>query len=153
MKKSIIVALALASAFVISGCGGEDKKPAATPNPAAVQQTATFKEIGYYKSSSNQRSFCIYTNSKDKNEMIKYAQSKPYTTGKQTVVHFFDSEKDTPNNTTQTDFETAMWLDNPIYKENKKHMLGTFQKTIDQKEFWYEKDNATKEDMKGTQIK
>ena len=75
MKKSIIVALALVSAFVISGCGGGDKKPATPPKPVAVQQTATFKEIGYYKSSSNQRSFCIYTNSKDKNEMIKYAQS------------------------------------------------------------------------------
>ncbi len=153
MKKQIAIVLTLVSLLTVAGCGGGDKKPAEKPQQVAAQQTATFKQIGYYKSSSNQRSFCIYTNSKDKNEMIKYAQSKPYTMGKQTVVHFFDSEKDTPDNTTQTNFETAMWLDNPIYKENKKHMLGTFQKTMDQKEFWYEKDNGTKEDMKGTQIK
>ena len=141
MKKSIIVALALVSAFVISGCGGGDKKPAAAPKPATQ-----FEQIGYYKSKDNDRSFTIYTTVKSKDEMVKYAKTKAYTDGRTTTVHFFDSKEFTLDNTLFKNHNAAMWLDCKELTDNhKKHMLGTYQKGIIGKELWYDKATATKE--------
>lgn len=140
MKKSIIVALALVSVFIISGCGGGDKKPAPAPKPASQ-----FEQIGYYKSKNNDRSFTIYTTVKSKDEMMKYAQTKAYTDGRVTNVHFFDNKEFTLDNTLFKNHEAAMWLDcRELTDNHRKHMLGTCQRDITGKYSWYEKDSATK---------
>lgn len=150
MKKSIIVTLALVSAFIISGCGGGDKKPAEAPKPATQ-----FEQVGYYKSKNNDRSFTIYTTVKSKDEMVKYAKTKAYTNGCTTTVHFFDSKEFALDNTLFKNHNAAMWLDCKELTDNhKKHMLGTYQKGTLGKEFWHDKATATKEaTMNPTEIK
>ena len=54
--------------------------------------------------------------------MIDHARKLQYTPGHQTVVHFFDSEKFTPDNSLQTKFEAGMWLDTPTFtNEYRQH--------------------------------
>ena len=140
MKKSIIVTLALVSAFIISGCGGGDKKPAPAQKPAAQ-----FEQIGYYKSKDNDRSFTIYTTVKNKDEMIKYAKTKAYTDGRVTNVHFFDSKEFTLDNSLFKNHDAAMWLNCKELTDNhRKHMIGTYQKGITGKDAWHDKDAITK---------
>lgn len=147
--KMLIVMLMIAVTAMSLGCGN-DSKPAATDAP---KQNVTdvkkpiFEKVGYYKDDQRNRSFCVYTDSKDTNEMIEFARKLQHTTGQQTVAHFFDDRKFTPDNSTQKTFESGMWLETPAFtKEYRAHMIGTYQKVLNGDESWWEKDASTRDD-------
>lgn len=152
MKLKTITIMVLSAIAILSfGCGSdkESNESSAPTTPKVI-----FKQVGYFKDEQRNRSFCIYTDSKDRKEMIAHARTLAYTEGRQTVAHFFDDEKFTPDNSTQKTFQSGMWLDTPAFSnEYKAHMLGTYQKTLSGDEVWYEKDAATREDGNHTSIK
>lgn len=158
MKKNRIVftlVVIISIAYFSLGCGNDTKQNDTNSKQTSVTvEKSMFKQIGYFKTEQRDRAFCIYTTTKDTKEMIDHARKLQYTPGRQTVVHFFDSEKFTPDNSLQTKFEAGMWLDTPTFTdEYRQHMIGSYQKTITASEIWYDKDAATKEKMEGTAIK
>jgi len=55
-----------------------------------------FEDIGYYKKNRT-RIFSVYTSSVDFTKIEEYAKNKPYTSGRVTMVYFFNDKSNTPD--------------------------------------------------------
>ncbi len=148
--KNIIMLLAVLT--ILIGCA---KKPETMKQQESSKETeeylrkskATkhiFKGIGYYKSETSMKtwqSFTIYTNSKDKNEMIEFTRKQPYISGGQTFVHFFKNESKTPDISKATDDDSGLYLlDENNYQDN---LIATYQRNENGNEYWWPGDGIT----------
>lgn len=100
-----------------------------------------YVNVGYYKDYKT-RAFTVYTTETDKNKLIEYGNKKMYSSGGQTVVHFFNDLNKTPNNTNYKGLQVGVWLRSSLLKENLDYLIGTYQKTMTGKIEWYEKTDS-----------
>lgn len=107
-----------------------------------------FKDVGYFKTKqglpSVSRSFTVYTNSKSSKEMIEYARKKMYTDRGNTLVHFFNNENMTPQNSSITNYNVGMYLEGAT--DYYKYMIGTYQKGLQKQETWWRKNSISMAD-------
>lgn len=142
MKNKIligIVVVIIAGIFV--GCGNESSNnpPEQESSKKEVKKEITFEEIGYNKDSDKNRSFIVYTDTEDNDELIKYARTKAWTERRLTYVTFVNSKDPSKvhENTLYQDFERGIMLEGII--TDKDIVVGTFRKTPNGNEFWTEK--------------
>ena len=107
-----------------------------------------YQAVGYVRP---WRAFAVYTNSKDKNEMIKFARTLSYTEGGQTFVHFFNDKENTPYIGQASNEKIGLYLEGAT--EYYQYMLGTYHKYPNKKEEWYNKDDISKDEANVEEIK
>ena len=107
-----------------------------------------YRAVGYVNA---WQSFAVYTNSKDKNEMVAYAKTLDYAEGGQTFVYFFNNKNKTPLIGQASTVDTGLWLKGAT--EYYECMLGAYHIYPNKKMEWYEKDEIAKEDGKAEELK
>ena len=113
-----------------------------------VEIVSQYRAVGYVNA---WQSFAVYTNSKDKNEMVAYAKTLDYAEGGQTFVYFFNNKDKTPLIEQASTIDTGLLLKGaPEYYE---YMLGAYHIYPNKKMEWYEKDEIVKEELKAEELK
>lgn len=149
-KKWWVLAIAVIIVGGIIGSFNDDNTSSeleATPTNASEQakqaesSESIFDEISYFKvengTGGGNRSYTVYTNSTDEDEMIEYARTKMYSFGGFTYVHFYNNKEHTPDisNISQNAPELAF---NP--EQEKEYRIFVYEKTANETEIVWNAD-------------
>ena len=134
--KKILLALILASGMLVTGCEEEEVTPAATE---VVAPAYSFEQVGYCKDTDKNRTFIIFTNATDKEDLIEEGRAKAWTAPKMTKVVFVNTKdpaivKD--NSLYSNDWDKGIMLDGMI--TDKSVVLGTYSVSPNGSEWWSE---------------
>ena len=151
MKKILLLVFVVLSVLMCSEKKEEVKKEVAKvveKKGSDFEIISQYRAVGYVNA---WQSFAVYTNSKDKNEMVAYAKTLDYAEGGQTFVYFFNNKNKTPLIGQASTVDTGLWLKGAT--EHYEYMLGAYHIYPNKKMEWYEKDEIAKEDGKAEEIK
>ena len=163
MKKILLLVFVVLSVLMCSEKKEEVKKEVAKvveKKGSDFEIISQYRAVGYVEIISQHRavgyvnawqSFAVYTNSKDKNEMVAYAKTLDYAEGGQTFVYFFNNKNKTPLIGQASTVDTGLWLKGAT--EYYEYMLGAYHIYPNKKMEWYEKDEIAKEDGKAEELK
>ena len=151
MKKILLLVFVTLSVLMCSEKKEEVKKEVAKvveKKGSDFEIISQYRAVGYVNA---WQSFAVYTNSKDKNEMVAYAKTLDYAEGGQTFVYFFNNKNKTPLIGQASTVDTGLWLKGAT--EYYEYMLGAYHIYPNKKMEWYEKDEIAKEDGKAEELK
>ena len=151
MKKILLLVFVVLSVLMCSEKKEEVKKEVAKvveKKGSDFEIISQYRAVGYVNA---WQSFAVYTNSKDKNEMVAYAKTLDYAEGGQTFVYFFNNKNKTPLIGQASTVDTGLWLKGAT--EYYEYMLGAYHIYPNKKMEWYEKDEIVKEDGKAEELK
>ena len=151
MKKILLLVFVVLSVLMCSEKKEEVKKEVAKvveKKGSDFEIISQYRAVGYVNA---WQSFAVYTNSKDKNEMVAYAKTLDYAEGGQTFVYFFNNKNKTPLIGQASTVDTGLWLKGAT--EYYEYMLGAYHIYPNKKMEWYEKDEIAKEDGKAEELK
>ncbi|MGF6907744.1 hypothetical protein [Fusobacterium sp. PH5-44] len=100
-----------------------------------------FELITNYDSIDNYKVYCVRTNQTDPQLLGKYGRFKYFSYSSKVLVYYFDEE--TTNVYIDDNNNHNPWL-SFIDEETKKHLVGTYELEKEDEEYWYDKDDATK---------
>lgn len=101
-----------------------------------------FELITNYDSIDNYKVYCVRTNQTDPQLLGKYARYRYFSYSSKVLVYFFDETTD--NVYIDEDNNHNPWL-SFLDDETKKHLIGTYELEKEDDEYWYDKDDATKD--------